>query len=244
MRKGILLFLSIMTMASVSAKDIKKSTNKIGVNYRYNDAISFVERGITFYVFLDGDFDFNTHSTHNRYYDYNGRRFNGVRIERDYDGRVRRVGNVFINYNYHGNVKRIGNVYLHYKFGQLSRVGNLKIKYNRWGNPIFKGSVKGHRSGYYEHNFYDNYEYNEDDCEIDINIGDIFDYNDVYFHKREFTNNYKRYKEDNNFLYYRANPNANIGRRSKIIKRRKLSKNRYLKPEQAGKSRRNNRSNR
>lgn len=249
MKKGILLFLGIMTIATVNAKDIKKSTNKIGVNYRYNDAISFVERGIKFHVFLDGNFDFNTHPTHDRYYDYNGRRFNnGVRIERDYDGRVRRVGNVFINYDYRGNVMRIGNVYMRYKFGQLSRVGNLKIKYDRWGNPLFRGNVKRHKRGYYynENNFNDDYEYDEGDCEIEINIniGNIFDYNDVYFYNREFTNNYRRYKEDDNFLYYRANPNANIGKRSKIIKRRKLSENKYLKPEQIGKSRRNNGRNR
>lgn len=240
MKKGILLLLGLMT-ATVMNADIKKSTNEIGVNYRYNDAITFVERGIKFHIFLNGDFDFNTHARSNRYYDYNGiRTHRGVRIKRDYRGRIRSVGNVFINYDSRGNVKRIGNVFMRYKYGQLSRVGNLKIKYNRWGEPRFKGRVKGRN---YHNQYYDEYEYEYDrnydnDFGLEIDI-DIFDYDDAYFFKRDFKDNYRKFREDDKYFYYRANPNAKIGKRSNIIKRKRRVEDSFSKPEQHGRSKRN-----
>ncbi|MDO6674643.1 hypothetical protein Q4517_03670 [Tenacibaculum sp. 1_MG-2023] len=232
MRTGILLLLAMMSLTTVNADNIEKSTSKIGVTNRNNDAVTFVEKGIQFHVFLNGDFDFNTH--YNKYSDY------GVRIKRDRRGRVRSVGNVYINYDARGNVKRIGNVFIKYKFGNLFKVGNLHIQYDRWGNPRFRGFVKsGHRYHYDDRYYYDD----GVDVNIDINIGDIFDYDDVYFYRKDFGRNYRKFKEDNNYYYYRALPNSKIGKRSKVIKRRKNKtyKNKYRKgkPEQRGKSRRN-----
>ncbi|MCF2873225.1 MULTISPECIES: hypothetical protein [unclassified Tenacibaculum] len=241
MRTGILFLLAIMSLATVNANNTNKSTSKIGVTNRYDDVVTFVERGVQFHVFLNGDFDFNTHYKNTRYVDYYGRRTRvnrGVRIERDFKGRVRRVGNTFINYDSRGNVKRIGSVYIRYRFGQLSKVGNLTIRYDRWGNPRFYGNVK------FDEYCGDDVYYN-DNIDIDINIGSVFDYDDVYFYKRNFRRNYRQFKEDNNFYYYRAVPNAKIGKRSRIIKRRKQRRNHnddlYFKatPEQKGKSRRN-----
>lgn len=216
MKKALLLFLGMMSIATVSADNIEKSTGKIGVNYLYNDAVTFYERGVEFHVFLNGDFDYNTHAS-STYYDYNGYRGRqGVRIDRDFNGRVRRIGNVFINYDHRGNVKRIGNVFMRYNRGALTRVGGLKIRYNRWGEPYFYGRVK------HTATFYDGYG-------ININIGDVCDYDDVYFYRPEFRRNYRLLREDDNFYYYRAQPNANIGTRSKVLKRRKATSSYYKK---------------
>ncbi len=240
MRTGILLLLAMMSLATVNADNINKSTSKIGVTNRFDDAVTFIERGVQFHVFLNGDFDFNTHSRNTRYVDYYGKRTRtnrGVRIERDHRGRVRRVGNTFINYDVRGNVKRIGTVYMRYRFGQLTDVGNLRIRYDHWGNPRYQGNVK--YNDYYEDDVY----YNNGGIDIDVNIG-IFDYDDRYFYRRDFRNNYRQYKEDNNFFYYRAKPNAKTGKRGKVLKRRK-NKNyskkfhhKKGKSEQKGKSRR------
>lgn len=250
MKTRILFLAVIMCLATVSANNNDKSTSKIGVNYHYNESVTFFERGIKFHVFLNGDFDFNTHPQSNRYYDVNGYRYGngGVRIEKDYRGRVRRVGNVFINYDRRGNVKRIGSVHMRYKYGNLSRVGNLRIKYNRWGQPHFKGSVKRNKHYYYDDDYYEDDYYDRDDfnIEFDVNI-DIFDYDDVYFYRRDFRDNYNKFREDNNFYYYKATPNAKVNEKRKFIKRRKPSKNirhynknkrRIATPEQTGKSRR------
>lgn len=203
MKKGVLILLGIFMMVStVEAKTGENLPNRFRVNYSYNNAVNFTERGIEFFVFTNGDFDFDTNS--NNYYN---RRDNGVRINRDYKGRVRSVGNVFINYDRRGNVTRIGNIYMRYYRGQLTKVGNLKVKYNRWGDPIFYGNVRNF--------YYDN------GIRFSINFGDIFNYNDAYFYRNDFRRNYTQFREDRNFYYYKARANAKIGKRSKILKRRK-----------------------
>lgn len=218
MKKGILLLIGMMSLATINATHIEKSTSKIGVNYRYDDAVTFIERGIQFYVFLNGNFDFDTNYNEPRYIDYYGRRTRidrGVRIERDYNGRVRRVGSVFINYDYRGNVKRIGSVYMKYRFGQLTNIGNMQIEYDRYGYPRFYGSIKYNNSRFFDGGF-----------GFDINFeGDICLFDDQYFYRDEFRNNYRKFKEDDDFYYYKARPNAKIGKRSKLLKRRKPNRN-------------------
>ncbi|MEZ4854190.1 hypothetical protein [Flavobacterium sp.] len=119
------------------------------IDYRYADPIVFMERGIEFYVFPNGDFDFNTVTTtasQPRNATYGAPRSNtnryhnpapmGVRVEHDYMGRVRRVGNVFINYDAYGRVKRVGSVYMSYNSFALKQVGNLRIIYDNRGRII------------------------------------------------------------------------------------------------------------
>jgi hypothetical protein len=207
MKKGILILLGMFMMVStVEANQGKKTPNKIGFNYSYENSVNFEERGIEFFIFTNGEFDFNT-NFNNSNYDYNGNR-TGINISRDYKGRIARIGNSSINYDSYGNVTRIGNVFMRYYRGQLTDVGHLKVRYDHWGNPTFYGNVKN------------NY-YNYNGVKINLNIGDIFSYNDSYFSRNDFRANYKRIREDKNFYYYRANPNANIGKRSKTLRRRK-----------------------
>ena len=198
MKRGLLLLLGMLIMvSSVEANNGHKLTNRIGVNYSYDNAVNFVERGVEFFVFTNGEFDFDT-------------RYRNIRIpiRRDFRGRIQRVGSVFINYDYFGNVTRIGNISMRYYRGQLINVGNLRIQYDRWGYPNFYGQV---RSNFYNHN----------GIRINLNIGDICDYNDTYFFGRDFRRNYSQIREDRNYYYYRANPNARIGKRSQILRRRK-----------------------
>lgn len=133
-----------------------------------NEPISFVERGIEFFVFLNGDFDFNTRpEDHQGTYFYktagrntnqcdDGRTFNyGVRIEKDCFGRVRRIGNTFINYDTRDRVNRIGSVYMVYNRMGLTQIGGMQLVYNRRGDLVDTiGSVKGYANyGYaYYHN--------------------------------------------------------------------------------------------
>jgi len=207
MKKGILLLIAILGFVNLSAN------NNIGVNYQNNDAVTFIDRGVEFHVFLNGDFDFNA-INNNRYN-------NRLRVLRDNFGRVRQVGNTVINYGFNGAVSAIGNVPVRYQFGQLASVGNLVVEYDRWGYPHYRGFVKQNR-------FYN------DGFTFNVNLGSVFAYDNSYFYDRHFRNNYRRFREDANFFYYRAIPNARIGNRSTIIKRRKptravvTSNNRYI----------------
>ncbi|MCR5862720.1 hypothetical protein LRS05_11455 [Flavobacterium sp. J372] len=114
------------------------------VDYRNAEPVIFMERGIEFMVFLDGQMDFNTvpGTTGGSYYRGPSRTANatygvagsqGVRVEHDYRGRVRRVGNVYINYDAFDRVKRIGSVYMSYNRFALSQIGGMTFAYNRNG---------------------------------------------------------------------------------------------------------------
>ena len=154
MKKITLLVASIFLVGSVAnASSVINYYNesRFPVNIYEAEPIVFVERGIEFFVFPDGQFDFNTRPSTRDFYYKNGRRttFNktygarnnkatnyGIKIEHDYFGRVRRVGNVFINYDANDRIKRIGSVYMAYNRFALEQVGGLKIVYNRKGQII------------------------------------------------------------------------------------------------------------
>ncbi len=209
MRKHLILLVSAVFMSITLVNAESTNTEKIGVHNRYNDAVTFFEQGIKFHIFLNGDFDFNTRRNYNNY---------GVKIKRDRRGKVRRIGNLFINYDHRGNVKRIGNVYMNYRFGQLVKVGNLFISYDRWGNPYFKGRVKR-----------DRYYHNDDNCSINSNFNNVYDFDDAFFYRNSFKRNYYKIKEDKNFYYYQSRTRNNMSKKAQIIKRRKVKKKAYRK---------------
>lgn len=232
MKRVLLVLLGFFIMIStVEAKEGANTTTKIKVENSYDDAVTFIEKGIKFHIFLNGDFDFNTRRIRKR-------RNYRVPIYRDYRGRINRIGNVFISYNYNGNVRKIGTVYMSYRRGRLTRVGNLRINYNRWGDPRFYGEVR-YNDSYYGNNYYNTNYYSSG---FNINLGVICAYDDPYFYRREFRNNYRQFREDKNFYYYRARPNVKVSR-NKILKRRKpvkkvVKKRAYKKSSQTKKRRR------
>jgi hypothetical protein len=93
-----------------------------------DEPVKITVRGIDFFIFPNGEFDFNAHQRRNRhYYSSNGY---GIRIDRDRYGKIRRIGNVFINYNRHRQVSRIGRVFIKYnRRGLVVKIGNKRLKY-------------------------------------------------------------------------------------------------------------------
>jgi hypothetical protein len=153
--------LLIITSATVtaSAKDASSKDLRITKRYRYTQPILFVERGVEFLIFPNGEFDFNTEIVdgpfNNDFYfrNQNSRRSSvnvtygapgnrmryarpGVLLLHDRFGKVRRIGNLFLNYDRYGRIKRVGSVYMQYRHGKLKRVGGLSIQYNRFGDMI------------------------------------------------------------------------------------------------------------
>lgn len=151
MKRVILLF-AILALSMSPAKATSDTEIIIGEQltsaYNYYRPIKFRERGIVFFVFQNGEFDFNTHHRNRRggintTYGTNYHHPRGVRVQYDRFGRVRRVGNVFINYDARGRVKRIGRVYMRYRFRNLIQVGGKRLIYNRFGRLIRTvGAVK------------------------------------------------------------------------------------------------------
>ncbi|MBL4905253.1 MAG: hypothetical protein JKZ00_04430, partial [Flavobacteriaceae bacterium] len=77
--------------------------------------------------------------------------------------------------------------------------------------------------GYVKHNDYDYYSTNFD---FSIHIGSIYDYHDHFFYGNHFRNNYRKYREDSNFYYYKSRSKKG---KDKIIKRRKQGKRASVK---------------
>jgi hypothetical protein len=186
-----------MGMAEASEKRVFDDVGRRfrPVDYRNAEPIVFMERGIEFYVFPNGEFDFNTvrTATPNRprgnsfnttfgapnVHSYNSPRNNGVRIEHDHFGRVRRIGNVFINYDAFGRIRRAGSVYMRYNSFALTQVGNLRIVYNRRGQIIsVYGTVNGFNHGYVYNpgSFGGNTYYNTNGFDNDDFDGDFYYY--------------------------------------------------------------------
>lgn len=198
MKKLVFLMLVLLGSVPISAEGNTINPNRYFFTYSYDNAVYFIERGIEFNVFINGDFDFSTRRN-NRF-----RNFRNARIVRDFDGRIRRIGNVNIRYDRRGNVRRIGSVRMTYFRGRLSRVGNLRVRYDRWGYPLFYGNVNSFR-----------------DNRFNGNVGNIYYFNDPFFSNRNFSRNYVRFREDRNFIYYRAKRNARVNDNNRVIKRRK-----------------------
>ena len=185
--------LLVVTTANASNDDERRD------RFSFDEPISFNERGIEFFVFPNGDFDFNTRPSdsqgefyfrgagkkgaemQNRGSQNRGPINYGVLIEHDSFGRVRRVGNTFINYDYNDRVTRIGSVFMKYNRFALAQIGGLRIIYDRRGDIVdMIGSVKGNR-----------------------NNGFTTTYYGPAVHHTNFINTYA-YNADADFYYYRA----------------------------------------
>lgn len=114
------------------------------VRHGYTDSFIFVENGVEFAVFPNGEFDF--------YYNPDFRRNNIVNISTpgmnisynsgyNYDpyiqyddyGAVIQIESVPIYYDYYGRIVQAGDVFIQYNsFGQIARIGNLFVHYNHF----------------------------------------------------------------------------------------------------------------
>jgi len=139
MKKLVLL----MTVLFFGGTTSVLATNNTSNNFvrGYGNSFIFVENGIEFSVFPDGQFDFymqnygpnvsvgvNTPGvsiSFNSGYDYN------PYIQYDDFGAILQIENTPIYYDYYGRVTQIGNVNIHYNsFGRIARVGGLYVHYN------------------------------------------------------------------------------------------------------------------
>jgi len=219
MKKGILFLLGMFMMVSTAEATTGKIINSKPGYYNYYNAkpVQFMEKGIKFFVYPNGDLEFNTNSRARlttQYVYTNGKRytkrvpFSKVSISRDYFGRIKRIGSVWINYNRMGKVSKVGSVYINYKHRKLARVGGMRITYNRHGGVKYFGQVK---SGHYHRNYNHLYD------------GMILNYDDNYFYDDNFYNNFDQFDEDDTYYFYRSKK-GNDHKKGKILKRKKLQK--------------------
>ena len=130
------LFIGWSVSASVNSRPaITTYTN-------YNDSFIFIEGGVEFAIYPNGEFDFyfnpdfrrrnithiaspDVNISYNSGYNYN------PFVQYDDYGAVIQIENVPVYYDYYGRIIQAGNVLLRYNnFGRLAQVGNLRIHYN------------------------------------------------------------------------------------------------------------------
>lgn len=136
MRKLVLILTALVlgtTGIMASTTDDKVAERNA---YRYNKSFIFVENGITFSVYPDGEFDFyvnNRIGNHRRNVTFNSGFDYSPYAQYDDYGAVIQVENVPVYYDGYGRVSQIGNVDINYRNRRVFSVGNMFVYYNRNG---------------------------------------------------------------------------------------------------------------
>ncbi len=142
-----------MGLTTVTATETISKTqldDNVSITNRYHHAqpILFVERGIEFIIFPNGDFDFNTAMDSYGYNDYGNdnmyyrtsnttTRRGSVTRTVSAPGTTSRYNDygprgVQVIHDRYGNVRRVGNVFISYDYyGRVKRLGSVYVKYNR-----------------------------------------------------------------------------------------------------------------
>ena len=139
----IIAFLFVGVTASANS-EIPRSSAPLN----YGESFIFVEGGVEFSVYPNGEFDFyynpqfssspigniphpNSNISYNAGYNYD------PYIQFDDFGAVIQIEDVPVYYDYYGRIVQAGNIFINYNsHGQLVRLGNMHIRYNRFNQPI------------------------------------------------------------------------------------------------------------
>lgn len=145
MKKAITLLAGIFLMCFSANASTVLPENLITTN-NYGQRYIFVERGVEFSIFPDGQFDFvylggnggnnfsvqigspNVNISFNAGYNYD------MYVQYDIYGAVIQIGNVPIYYDRYGRIIQAGNVNIYYNDMRLVRVGGLYVHYDRYGH--------------------------------------------------------------------------------------------------------------
>ena len=138
--KKLYFFLAFFSLAFVAKASEATSENLLPRGY--GETFIFIEGGVEFAIFPDGQFDFhfdprrkvhrniriNPRADFSFNHGYNYDPF----VQYDDFGAVVQIENVPIYYDFYGRIVQAGRVRISYNhFGQIERIGNLHIHYNR-----------------------------------------------------------------------------------------------------------------
>jgi len=144
-KTALLVAVLFIGLLSPLAATENNTNNTITRYYNgYGETFTFVERGITFSIFQNGEFDFYMNSrrggvnagidlggisiSYNSGYNYD------AYVQYDDYGAIVQVENIPIYYDYYGRISQAGNVRIHYNGQRLARVGGLYVHYNSYGH--------------------------------------------------------------------------------------------------------------
>lgn len=156
--KNITLIIALVFIGvSASANTFKATPSP----FNYGEAFIFIEGGVEFAVYPNGEFDFhynpaflNTSVTHiphpGRNISYNAGHNYDAFVQYDDYGAVIQVERVPVYYDHYGRIMQAGDVIIRYNNrGLVSRVGNMSVRYNRFNQPIrYTGTINYYNTRY------------------------------------------------------------------------------------------------
>ena len=158
MKKLALLFTLLFAGWSASAGYTENSSSFPFKNY--GESFIFVEGGVEFAVYPNGEFDFyydpqfsrnsvqisapTSNISYNSGYNYD------PYVQYDDYGAVIQIENVPVYYDYYGRIIQAGNIYMNYnRHGNISRLGGMRIQYNSFQRPVhYSGYINAYNSRY------------------------------------------------------------------------------------------------
>lgn len=197
------------------------------------NAVIFVENGITFSIYPDGEFDF---FIDNPAYVGAAYHSNGVNISFNagynyspwvqYDdyGAVIQIENTPIYYDFYGRINRIGGINVYYNGGRLARVGGLYLYYNPYGQfNRFRGYVNVYNRHFVYRPVYDYFVRPAVGlCLVNPRPYRRYYQPVRYTYYRPYRNNYRRAHAHvgRTYHYKDANPRRNVYRNDRRVVRR------------------------
>jgi len=157
----MILFIAAMllvgTAAQATDQKINDQSDRVTKRYLDTQPITFIEGGVTYYIYPNGEIDFKNPVRRTRTYTnarigYNNSapgysknrvQYNRPLVKYDRYGKLKQVGYTTISYNRYNKVRRVGSVTMNYnRQGKLIQVGDLYIYYTKKGYiKDTKGSV-------------------------------------------------------------------------------------------------------
>ncbi len=168
MRKQLLIIVLIISFnfSPHIFANTKSNVNTTFYGYNnYGEKFTFVENGISFSVFQNGEFDFYINPRNGLHTNINfgavnisynsGYNYNAY-VQYDDYGAIIQIENVPIYYDYYGRITQVGNVNVSYFNNRLARIGGLNVYYNTYGHySHYEGSINQYNRYYVFNPFHD-----------------------------------------------------------------------------------------
>jgi hypothetical protein len=170
MYKIALLFITIIsffvTPLTFASNNGSVSTTLYGYNDNDGEKFTFVEKGITFSIFRNGEFDFyidrrnsintnvdfgSVNISYNAGYNYE------AYVQYDDYGAIIQIEGIPIYYDYYGRITRAGDVKINYHSNRVVRIGGMHVYYNTYGYYSYYSGFINPYNRYYAFHPYHNY---------------------------------------------------------------------------------------
>jgi len=152
------LLLLLLTIATANAAKINTPESSSQTPYN-GKAYIFIEGGVEFSVFADGQFDFVylatqqstmlSFNTPSVFLSFNAGRDYEAYLQYDDYGAIIQIEDVPVYYDVYGRIIQAGEVEISYKNRVISRIGGLQIFYNRYGDyDYYTGYINSYNRFY------------------------------------------------------------------------------------------------